>query len=73
MAEATTYCPGLDPLALIRTDSDIEFALLEKVVARAAKLQQNIRKEQATLIINALATSLSKGGRSRGDSTTSTH
>lgn len=75
MAQAVTYCPGLNPLDLIRGDNDLEFALLERVVERAALLQKKIRKEQAALIINALSESLNKGSkrtRSEGSSSSST-
>jgi len=73
MAQAVTYCPGLDPLDLIRGDNDLEFALLEQVVVRAAKLQRQIRKEQAAFIINALAESFNKGSkRTKSDSSSST-
>lgn len=73
MAQAVTYCPGLNPLDLIRGDSDLEFALLEQVVKRAALLQKQIRKDLAALIINNLAESLNRGSkRSKSDSTSST-
>jgi hypothetical protein len=58
---AVAATAGVDPLVWIRGDNEIEFALLERVVQKTVDLQRKIRKEQAALIINALASSLSKG------------
>lgn len=64
---AAALC-GMDPLLFVRTEDDVELALLRKVAKAAIELSGKLRQDQADRTIGSLDKALKKG-KSRAAST----